>query len=288
MAESRQEDYFINGLAKGLAIIQAFNNEARALTLAEAAYRTGLSRAAARRVLLTLVELGFAARCGDRHFALTPRVLSLGYAYLSSMPLWRFAEPVLEALVEELRQTCSIAALDGSELVYVARIPLHRTLSQGLSIGSRIPLYCHSAGRVLLSGFTPEQLESYLQAAELRPLTARTVTERAALRDIIQEVRRRGYAWSCGEVEDHTTGLSVPIFQHGRLIAALNVSRMHSADDESLWCGSYLQSLRRAAGRLTAALSVDHSPRIVRMERSPACPATLPATGGEPCLPAKP
>ncbi|CFP67970.1 transcriptional regulator [Bordetella pertussis] len=141
---------------------------------------------------------------------------------------------MLEALVEELRQTCSIAALDGTELGYVARIPLHRTLNQGLSIGSRIPLYCHSAGRVLLSGFTPEQLESYLHTAELRPLTARTVTERTALRDIIQEVRRRGYAWSCGEVEDHTTGLSVPIFQHGRLIAALNVSRMHSADDESL------------------------------------------------------
>lgn len=192
MEDAKQEDYFINGLAKGLSVIQAFTSEARALTLAEAAYRTGLSRAAARRVLLTLVDLGFATRRGDRHFALTPRVLSLGYAYLSSMPLWSFAEPVLESLVEELQQTCSIAALDGTELVYVARIPVHRTLNQGLSIGSRIPLYCHSAGRVLLSGFTPEQFEDYLQTADLRPLTSRTVTERATLREIIRDVQRRG------------------------------------------------------------------------------------------------
>lgn len=267
MEDAKQEDYFINGLAKGLSVIQAFTSEARALTLAEAAYRTGLSRAAARRVLLTLVDLGFATRRGDRHFALTPRVLSLGYAYLSSMPLWSFAEPVLESLVEELQQTCSIAALDGTELVYVARIPVHRTLNQGLSIGSRIPLYCHSAGRVLLSGFTPEQFEDYLQAADLRPLTSRTVTERATLREIIRDVQRRGYSWSRGEVEEQTTGLSVPIYQQGRLIAALNVSRMHADEDENHWCCGYLHSLRRAAGRLTAALSSDQAPRIVKGDR---------------------
>ncbi|MCK9507498.1 MAG: helix-turn-helix domain-containing protein [Pigmentiphaga sp.] len=276
MDNATQKEYFINGLAKGLAIIQTFNNEARALTLAEAAYRTGLSRAAARRVLLTLEGLGFVTRCGDRHFALTPRVLSLGYAYLSSMPLWSFAESVLESLVEELRETCSIAAVDGTELVYVSRVSLHRTLSQGLSIGSRIPLYCHSAGRVLLSGFTPEQLEDYLDHAQLNPLTSRTVTDRARLRQIVQEVRRKGYSWSHGEVEEHTTGLSVPIFQQGRLIAALNLSRMRTDHDvtapineELQWCGDYLQPLRRAAGRLTAALSVEQAPRIVRMERPP-------------------
>ncbi len=227
-----------------------------------------MTRAAARRILLTLVDLGFAERCGERHFALTPRVLSLGYAYLSSMPLWMFAEPVLEDLVAELNQTCSIAALDSTELIYVARIPVHRTLNQGLSIGSRIPLYCHSAGRVLLSGFTAEQLDGYLQTVDLRPLTKQTTTDPESLRIIISDTRRKGYSWCSGEVEDLTTGLSVPIYQHGRLIAALNVSRMQVAEAEREWCSHYLPTIRRAAQRLSAALSVESNPRIVRMARA--------------------
>ncbi|MFC4273642.1 IclR family transcriptional regulator domain-containing protein [Achromobacter aloeverae] len=264
MDESKSEDYFINGLAKGLAVIQAFNNEARALTLSEAASRTGLTRATARRVLLTLVELGFASRFGDRHFALTPRVLALGYAYLSSMPLWRFAEPVLEGLVADLGETCSIAALDGHQLVYVVRIPVHRTLVQDVSIGSRIPLYCHSAGRVLLSGFTPEQLDDYLRHADFQPLTRYTNTNPAELRRIVGDVRRQGYAWTSGEVEEGTCGLSVPIFQQGRLIAALNLSRMNASPSESDWLAQYLEPLRRAAAQLSNALSVDKTPRVVR------------------------
>jgi len=264
MENSKHDEYFINGLAKGLAVIQAFNNEARALTLSEAAARTGLTRAAARRVLLTLVELGFASRHGDRHFALTPRVLTLGYAYLSSMPLWSFAEPVLEGLVAELGETCSIAAMDGHQLIYVVRIPVHRTLVQDVSIGSRIPLYCHSAGRVLLSGFTPEQLDDYLSQANLQPLTRYTNTDRASLRTIVGDVRRRGYAWTAGEVEERTCGLSVPIFQQGRLIAALNVSRMNARAGEEDWLNRYLPSLKRAAAQLSSALSVERAPRIIR------------------------
>ncbi|OZI38087.1 IclR family transcriptional regulator [Bordetella genomosp. 10] len=264
MEDSKHDEYFINSLAKGLAVIQAFNNEARALTLSEAAARTGLTRAAARRVLLTLVELGFASRHGDRHFALTPRVLALGYAYLSSMPLWSFAEPVLEGLVADLGETCSIAAMDGHQLIYVVRIPVHRTLVQDVSIGSRIPLYCHSAGRVLLSGYTPEQLDDYLAQANLLPLTRYTNTDRASLRAIVGDVRRRGYAWTSGEVEEGTCGLSVPIFQQGRLIAALNVSRMSAKAAEEDWLTRYLPSLKRAAAQLSSALSVEKAPKIIR------------------------
>ena len=229
-----RERHFINGLAKGLAVIQAFNDESRALTLAEAATRTGLTRAAARRILMTLEDLGFAARHGERHFVLTPKVLSLGYAYLSSMPLWTFAEPVLESLVEELGETCSLAALDGTELVYLLRIPVHRILSQGVTIGSRLPLHCHSAGRVLLSGLSPGQLDAYFERVHLKTYTSRTVVDPASLRKAIAESGRKGYAWVQGEMEEHISGLSVPIFQtDGHMLAALNVSLNRPSVTES-------------------------------------------------------
>ncbi|WP_082521848.1 IclR family transcriptional regulator domain-containing protein [Ramlibacter sp. Leaf400] len=264
---SGRERHFINGLAKGLAVIQAFNDEARALTLAEAAARTGLTRAAARRILMTLEDLGFAARHGERHFVLTPKVLSLGYAYLTSMPLWTFAEPVLESLVEELGETCSIAVLDGTELVYVLRIPVHRILTQGVTIGSRLPLHCHSAGRILLSGLTTVQLEAYFQRATLRSYTPRTLTDPARLRRAVTEAGRKGYAWVQGEMEESISGLSVPIFQpDGHVLAALNVSLNRKNASEAAAVRNLLPKLRRAAERLHASLAVRGSPRrVVRM-----------------------
>lgn len=266
--EPGRERHFINGLAKGLAVIQAFNDEARALTLAEAAARTGLTRAAARRILMTLQDLGFAARHGERHFVLTPKVLSLGYAYLSSMPLWTFAEPVLESLVEELGETCSIAALDGTELVYVLRIPVHRILSQGMTIGSRLPLHCHSAGRVLLSGLNPTQLDGYFARAQLKAYTEHTVTDPQQLRQRVAETGRKGYAWVNGEMEAHISGLSVPIFQpDGHVLAALNVSLNRKNVSEASVVRTLLPKVRRAAERLNASLAVRQAParRVVRM-----------------------
>jgi IclR family pca regulon transcriptional regulator len=259
--------HFINGLAKGLAVIQAFNDEDRALTLAEAATRTGLTRAAARRILMTLEDLGFAARHGERHFVLTPKVLSLGYAYLTSMPLWTFAEPVLESLVEELGETCSIAALDGTELVYVLRIPVHRILTQGVTIGSRLPLHCHSAGRVLLSGLNGVQLDAYFARAQLKAYTDRTITEPAVLRKAVAEAGRKGYAWVSGEMEAHISGLSVPIFQpDGQVLAALNVSLNRKNVTEASAVRTLLPKLRRAAERLNASLAVrGPARRVVRM-----------------------
>ena len=265
-----RDRHFINGLAKGLAVIQAFNDEARALTLSEAAARTGLTRAAARRILMTLEDLGFAARVGERHFVLTPKVLSLGYAYLSSMPLWTFAEPVLESLVESLGETCSIAALDGTELVYVLRIPVHRILSQGVTIGSRLPLHCHSAGRVLLSGLAPAQLDAYFERATLTAYTRRTVVDPARLRADVEQAGRNGYAWVSGEMEEHISGLSVPIFQpDGHVLAALNVSLNRPSVSEATALRTLLPKLRRAAERLNASLAVGRGrSRIVRMARS--------------------
>jgi IclR family pca regulon transcriptional regulator len=216
---------------------------------------------------MTLEDLGFAARHGERHFVLTPKVLSLGYAYLTSMPLWTFAEPVLESLVEELGETCSIAVLDGTELVYVLRIPVHRILSQGVTIGSRLPLHCHSAGRILLSGLTPVQLDAYFARAKLRAYTDRTVTDPARLRRTLVEVGRKGYAWVQGEMEESISGLSVPIFQpDGHVLAALNVSLNRKNASEAAAVRNLLPKLRRAGERLNASLAVrGASRRVVRM-----------------------
>lgn len=265
---SDRERHFVNGLAKGLAVIRAFNDDARALTLAEAAARTGLTRAAARRILMTLEDLGFTARHGERHFVLTPKVLSLGYAYLSSMPLWTFAEPVLESLVEELGETCSIATIDGTELVYVLRIPVHRILSQGITIGSRLPLHCHSAGRILLSGLNPVQLDSYFAHARLVAYTERTITDPQQLRRAVADAGRKGYAWVHGEMEANISGLSVPIFQpDGHVLAALNVSLNRKNVTEASAVRKLLPRVRRAAERLNASLAVGRQPqpRVVRM-----------------------
>lgn len=256
-AASVREPYFVNGLAKGLLVIQAFGGDARALTLAEAATRTDMTRASARRILMTLEDLEFVARQGDRHFVLTPKVLSLGYAYLSSMPLWSFAEPVLERLVEELGETCTISAMDGTELVYVMRIPVHRILSQGVTIGSRLPMYCHSAGRVLLSDLNPAQLDAYLLRANLKRYTPHTIVEPARLRKVIAEVARKGYAWVSGEMEENISGLSVPIRSaDGRVIAALNSSVNQPSVKEAAALKRFLPAIKSAAERLNASLAV--------------------------------
>jgi IclR family pca regulon transcriptional regulator len=262
--------HFINGLAKGLAMIQGFNDEARALTLAEAATRTGLTRATARRVLMTLQDLGFAARHGDRHFVLTPKVLSLGYAYLSSMPIWTFAQPVLEELVQDLGETCSIASLDDTELVYVLRIPVHRILSQGVTIGSRLPLHCHSAGRVLLSGLTAAQFDAYFERAQLKAYTRRTIVDPQRLRQAVMQARSKGYSWVNGEMEEHISGLSVPVFQpDGQVIAALNVSLNRPSVSEATAIRTLLPKLRRAAERLNASMTVGlGQARVIRMGRA--------------------
>jgi IclR family pca regulon transcriptional regulator len=173
------------------------------------------------------------------------------------MPLWTFAEPVLERLVEQLGETCSIAAMDDTELVYVMRIPVHRILSQGVTIGSRLPLYCHSAGRVLLSDLSEAQLDAYFQRANLKVYTPNTIVDRARLRKVIAEVARKGYAWVSGEMEENISGLSVPVRgADGRVIAALNASINKPSVKEVTALKRLLPTLRQAAERLNASLAM--------------------------------
>lgn len=252
--------HFIGAFAKGLAVMRAFGEGYAVLTLSQVAERTGLTRAGARRYLLTLEELGYAGQEG-RNFYLTPKVLSLGYAYLSSMPLWSFAEPILERLVEDLNETCSLSVLDDTEIVYVLRIPVHRILSAGVTVGSRLPAYCNSMGRVLLGGLNEAQLQKYFSRVALKAYTSRTLTDAARLRRIIAADHANGFSWVSGEMQEHIAGLSVPVLDpHGRVIAALNVSVNRPDVAEKALVARTLPRLKRAAQQMSASVAITGRP----------------------------
>ncbi|MEV0159157.1 IclR family transcriptional regulator domain-containing protein [Nonomuraea fuscirosea] len=214
----------VQSLARGLAVIRAFSATEPELTLSQVARATGLSRAAARRFLLTLTDLGY-VRSDGRLFALTPRVLELGYAYLSSLSLPEVADPHLERLAAEVGESASVAVLDGTDVVYVARVATARIMRVTINIGTRFPAYCTSMGRVLLAALPPEALESYLGRAELRRLTSHTIVLPAALRAELDEVRGRGWAMVDQELEEGLRSIAAPIRDRaGRTVAAVNVS----------------------------------------------------------------
>jgi IclR family transcriptional regulator, pca regulon regulatory protein len=222
VAEPR-DTAFVQSLERGLAVIRALSApEPR--TLSDVARATGLSRAAARRFLLTLERIGY-VRHRDGRFALTPRVLELGYAYLSSLTLPEVAQPHLERLVEQVHESSSVSVLDGADVVYVARVPTRQIMRVTINVGTRFPAYATSMGRVLLAGLDPVAREELLDRAELEPLTATTITDRAALEAELDRVARRGYALVDQELEPGLRSMAAPIHDaSGRVVAAINVS----------------------------------------------------------------
>jgi IclR family transcriptional regulator, pca regulon regulatory protein len=215
---------FVQSLERGLAVIRAFDAEHDELTLSDVARVTGLTRAAARRFLHTLVELGY-MRTDGRLFALRPRILELGYAYLSSMGLPDVAQPHLEQLVATVHESSSVSVLDGDEVVYVARVPTKRIMTVSIAVGTRFPAYATSMGRVLLAAQSDDWLTEYLATAELRPLTKYTVVETALLRALLTEIRSRGWSLVDQELEEGLRSIAVPLHNaDGTVIAAVNVS----------------------------------------------------------------
>ncbi len=220
--DTRRPDH-VRSFERGLAVIRAFAGRPE-LTLSEVAQSTGLTRAAARRFLLTLVDLGY-VRTDGRAFALRPRILELGYAYLSALGLDDVAAPHMEQLVASIRESSSISVLDGDDIVYVVRVPTSRIMAVTIAVGTRFPAYPTSMGRVLLAALPPAQRSAYLDRVELKPLTGRTVTDRAALAAILEDVAARGYALVDQELEDGLRSVAVPVVdRHGRVVAALNAS----------------------------------------------------------------
>jgi IclR family pca regulon transcriptional regulator len=215
---------FVQSLERGLAVIRAFDAEHAELTLSDVARVTGLTRAAARRFLHTLVELGY-VRTDGRLFALRPRVLELGYSYLSSLSLPEVALPHMERLVEQVHESTSLAVLDGEEVVYVARVPTKRIMSVAISVGTRFPAYATSMGRVLLANADPAWLEEYRATVQLERLTRRTVTDPRRFGAVLDKVRSTGYSVVDQELEVGLRSIAVPVRDDGGVVvAAMNVS----------------------------------------------------------------
>ena len=222
-AAARDSD-FVQSLDRGLAVIRAFGPDRERLSLSEVARATGLTRAAARRFLLTLVKLGY-VRSDGREFSLRPKVLELGYAYLSGLALPEVAQPHLEELSERLHESSSISVLDGQQVVYVARVATKRIMTVAISVGTRFPAYAASMGRVLLAGLTADELDKYLAEATFEAFTAQTVTDPDELRSIVREVGRQGYAIVDQELEEGLRAIAAPIRDSsGTVTAAINVS----------------------------------------------------------------
>jgi IclR family pca regulon transcriptional regulator len=224
MTEAPPRDrQFVQSLQRGLSVIRALSAQ-EPQTLSEVARVTGLTRAASRRFLLTLQQLGYVHLDGTR-FSLTPQVLELGYAYLSSLTLPEVAQPHLERLVEEIHESSSVSVLDGGDVVYVARVPTRRIMRVAISVGTRFPAYATSMGRVLLAGLAPQELEHVLAFADLRALTPETIHDEATLRAELTTVATQGYAIVDQELEAGLRSVAAPIHDRtGTTIAAINVS----------------------------------------------------------------
>jgi IclR family transcriptional regulator, pca regulon regulatory protein len=215
---------FVQSLDRGLAVIRAFGPDRERLSLSEVARATGLTRAAARRFLLTLVNLGY-VRSDGREFSLRPRVLELGYAYLSGLSLPDVAAPHMEEMVARLHESSSISLLDGQHVVYVVRVPTKRIMTVAISVGTRFPAYATSMGRVLLAALPPDELDRYLAQAPLEPLTDRTVTDPARLRELLAQVAEQGYSIVDQELEEGLRAVAAPIRGATDVgTAAINVS----------------------------------------------------------------
>ncbi len=248
-------DAYVQAFARGLQVIEAFDGRARELTLSEVAAAAGLTRAGARRILLTLQHLGY-VKLDGRAFSLTARILSLGYPYLTSLPFWNFAEPVMETLVQQLHESCSAAVLDATEIVYVLRVPTQKIMAINLSIGSRLPAYCTSMGRVLLAGLDPHEAHEVLKRSSLRPLTPRTETRITRLRAFVDETRAQGWALVDQELEEGLISLAVPIVDaRGRTIAAMNVSGQVNRTPAAEMKRRFLAPLHAAARRISTLVA---------------------------------
>ena len=243
---------FVLSLARGLRVIESFDGRKDGITVADAARHTGLSRAAVRRLLITLEALGYAESRG-RLYRLRSRVLGLGFSFISSTSLITAAQPLLDQIAETIHESSSMSILDGEDIVYVARSSVHRLMAVELSIGSRLPAYCTSMGRVLLAGFPDQELDCYLERIRPKAHTPKTVTSKSQLRKIILRVRHAGYALVDEEIEPGLRAMAVPVCnRQGHTVAAINIGapalrfrRQHF--DE------YLGLLREAARTLSLA-----------------------------------
>ena len=242
----RSRDY-VQSLARGLAVLRSVAGDRPSATLAEIAARSGLSRAAARRLVLTLEHLGYVQSAG-REFRLTPRVLELGYGFLGARDLTDLAQPWMEQLAHQVNESCSMAVLDSRDIVYVARVSVRKVMTVSLAVGARLPAYCTSMGRVLLAGLPAARLDEWLEGLDAQRYTNRTVVDPTRLRRIIENVRRDGHVWVEQELETGLCSLAVPLRDRaGLVVAALNLGMPFHADARRRATQELLPALKQTA-----------------------------------------
>jgi IclR family transcriptional regulator, pca regulon regulatory protein len=245
---------FVNALARGLAVITSFGEQAENQSLTQVASKTGLTRGTARRFLLTLEALGYLKSDG-KSFRLAPKALNLGYAYLSSLPLWKTAQPIMKDLVDELNESCSLGVLDDHDIVYIARLPPKHLSFIPVNLGTRMPAHVNAMGQVLLAQFSPHELDDYFRHAKLEQITRFTPTSEAVIRRALGHVASVGYALSDQQLQLGLRSIAVPVpVRSGRPEVAINVSAEdHRASKRDL-VRRFLPALRCAAAQLAHAL----------------------------------
>ncbi|CDG80931.1 IclR family transcriptional regulator domain-containing protein [Janthinobacterium agaricidamnosum] len=245
---------FMTSLARGLAVLQAFSDSRKPQTIAGISQKTGIPRAAVRRCLHTLRELGYVG-AELNNFSLRPKVLTLGYSYLSSTPLTVSAQPYLNNISRALNESSSLAVLEDGEVLYVARAATSRVMSVALNTGSRLPAYCTALGRVMLAHLPPFELDAYLQKTKLRPMTDKTVVSQKRLRTILADVQRDGYAINDEELELGLRSIAVPVRgTSGAVLAALNVGVQAARVSIEQLEKEFLPVLQRGAQELSILL----------------------------------
>jgi len=243
---------FIEALARGLAVIAAFEPGRPVMSLSEVAAATGLARPTARRILLTLRELGY-VRADEQGFRLTPRVLDLGVAYVRSMGLWEVARPHLERLSARTGESCSVAQLDGSDIVYVARVAVPRIVGLAVQIGTRFPALQTSLGKVLLAALDPAEVDAVLAEPTRSGLVARWRPDRAERDAELREVRARGWALTDQQLALGIRSVATPLRDgSGRVIAAVNVNTHAAETPVERLVEHHLPLLLHAAGEIGA------------------------------------
>ncbi|MFF2525373.1 IclR family transcriptional regulator domain-containing protein [Streptomyces liangshanensis] len=257
MPEPERRDH-LQTLERGLMTLLAFADREPWLTLGDLSAATGLTKPTVRRVMMTLESMGF-ARSDTNRYALTPRVLRLGYAYLSSIDLPRLAQPVMESLTDRLRFSASLGALDGTDVVYVNRVQPHQATVVNLAIGTRMPAHATSMGHVLLAGLSPDALAHYLADAHLAPMTHQTVTSAEELTDRLNAVRAQGWAAVDQHVEVGRRAAAAPVTDaSGRVVAALALSSGTSGESFETFAGRVVPEVLSSAAEISRLLGADH------------------------------
>ena len=253
--EQIKKSDFIHSLEKGLNVIAAFDAEYQEMTLTEVSKKVGLTRANARRILLTLQHLGYVKCEAGKLFSLTAKVLCLGYSFLSSLSFKELAQPYMRTLAWDINESCSMSVLDGMDIVYIARVQTKRIMTISLDIGTRLPIHATSMGRVLMSGLSPSDLERVLDKIELEAFTPHTITKKQALVKRINLVKRRGWALADQELEIGVRSIACPVRdKDGKITAALNISGHASRVTKEEMIEKYLPPLKKTIEEMENAL----------------------------------